>query len=102
MPIGTKVVKMLRADLKAAGIKPVDDRGAKVVFHCLRYVLASNLDKTGASLKERMMILRHSDKGSLTLGTYTTLQVIDLRAAIERLPSYPWPCDQQQAMERVA
>jgi integrase len=103
MPIGVKVVKMLRKDLKAAGIKPVDERGVKIVFHCLRYTLSTALDRSGASLKERMMILRHSDKGSLTLGTYTTLQVVDLRGAIERLPNYPWPVAvEQQREEKVA
>jgi integrase len=103
-PIGVKVVKMLRKDLKAAGIKPVDERGTKIVFHSLRYTLSAALDQTGASLKERMTILRHSDKGNLTLGTYTTLEVIDLRGAIERLPDCPWPtaAAEQQRQEKVA
>jgi integrase len=109
MPLGVKVVTMLRRDLIAAGIKPIDERGTRVVFHSLRYTLSTSLDRTGASLKERMTILRHSDKGSLTLGTYTTLQVIDLRGAVERLPDYPWPADagipaenREQARREVA
>jgi len=103
MPIGVKVVKMLRKDLKAASIVPTDERGTKIVFHCLRYTLSTALDRAGVSLKERMMILRHSDRSNLTLGTYTTLQVIDLRGAIEQLPSYPWPVTvEQQREEKVA
>ena len=103
MPVGVKVVKMLRKDLKAAGIAPVDERGVKIVFHCLRYTLSTALDRSGASLKERMMILRHSDKGSLTLGTYTTLQVIDLRGAVGSLPDYLWPAvAEQYVKEKVA
>jgi integrase len=103
MPGDNEVLDVFRRDLGAAGIKPVDDRGVKVVFHSLRYCLATALDRTGATLKERMTILRHSDKGNLSLGVYTTLQVLDLRGAIERLPDYPWPTvSEQQREEMVA
>jgi integrase len=103
MPGDNEVLDVFRRDLGAAGIKPVDDRGVKVVFHSLRYCLATALDRTGATLKERMTILRHSDKGNLSLGVYTTIQVLDLRGAIERLPDYPWPTvSEQQREEMVA
>ncbi len=97
MPGDNEVLDMFRRDLTAAGIKPVDDRGVKVTFHSLRYGLATALDRSAASLKERMTIMRHSGKGSLTLGTYTTLEVIDIRGAVERLPEYPWPDDVKAA-----
>jgi integrase len=100
MPGDNEVLAAFREDLKAAGIKSVDDRGVKVTFHSLRYGLASALDRTRATLKERMTILRHSDKGNLTLGTYTTLEAVDLRGAVERLPDYPWPPAIKQAAEQ--
>jgi integrase len=108
MPGDNEVLTMFRSDLEAAGIKPVDGRGVKVTFHSLRYGLATALDKSGATLKERMTILRHSTLGNLTLGTYTTVEVVDLRGAVERLPLYPWPpairqtAEQAQAKREVA
>ena len=94
-----QVMIAFRRDLQAAGIEGVNDRGVEVTFHSLRYALATALDRSGASLKERMTIMRHSDKGSLTMGTYTTLEVIDLRGAVARLPDYPWPSDVRAAAE---
>ena len=91
LPGDNEVLEAFRRDLKAAGIEAVDGRGVKVTFHSLRYGLATALDRAGASLKERMAILRHSDRGNLTLGVYTTLEAVNLRGAIERLPDYPWP-----------
>jgi len=102
MPGDNEVLGAFRADLEAAGIKPVDSRGVKVTFHSLRYGLATALDKSGATLKERMTILRHSTTGNLTLGTYTTVEVVDLRGAIERLFLYPWPPAIKQASEEQA
>jgi integrase len=99
MPGDNEVLDAFRADLKAAGVKPVDKRGVKVTFHSLRYGLATALDKSGATLKERMTILRHSTTGNLTLGVYTTVEVVDLRGAIERLPLYSWPCEVQAKSE---
>lgn len=97
LPSDNAVMRMFRQDLAAAGIESVDERGIKVVFHSLRYCLATLLDRSGASLKERMRIMRHSDKGSLTLGVYTSLAVLDLRGAIERLPDLPWPAETRQS-----
>ncbi|MHC4665703.1 MAG: hypothetical protein ACYS9T_07070 [Planctomycetota bacterium] len=57
---------MLKADLAKAGIPYLDDAGRKADFHCLRHTLATALDQTRASLKERMAIMRHSDKSNLT------------------------------------
>ena len=99
LPDNGQVMIAFRRDLQAAGIEGVNDRGVEVTFHSLRYALATALDRSGASLKERMTIMRHSDKGSLTMGTYTTLEVIDLRGAVARLPDYPWPSDVRAAAE---
>jgi integrase len=82
---------MLKADLTEAGIAYVDDAGRKADFHAVRHTLATELDRTGASLKERMTITRRSDKSSLTLGTYTHVQTYDPRRAMENLPDHPRP-----------
>ena len=100
MPSHYRTAKMLHADCQAANIPVVDDTGRKIVFHSLRHTLATELDRTGASLKEQMTIMRHSDKSNLTLGTYTHVRVYDIRRAIENLPDYPWPGT--QATEVVA
>jgi len=100
MPSNYRTAKMLHADCQAAKIPVVDDAGRKIVFHSTRHTLATELDRTGASLKERMTILRHSDRGNLSLGTYCHIQTYDIRRAIANLPDYPWPGT--EAAEAVA
>jgi integrase len=68
MPSNYRTVAMLKADLAEARI-PYEAETGRADFHCSRHTLAPALDKTGASLKERMTIMRHSDKSNLTLGT---------------------------------
>ena len=95
MPSHYRTAKMLHADCQAANIPVVDDAGRKIVFHSLRHTLATELDGTGASLKEQMTIMRHSDKSNLTLGVYTHVRTYDIRRAIENLPDYLWPGTQE-------
>jgi integrase len=102
MPDRYRTAEMLRADLEPAGIPYVDDAGRKMDFHAFRKTLATNLDQTGASVAERMRIMRHSAKGNLTLGTYTYVRPFDLRRAIEALPDYPWPGEQSEQTETLA
>jgi len=91
MPTHFRTAQMLHADCREAGIE-IDNGRGKIVFYSLRHTLATNLDKTGASLKERMAIMRHSDRHSLTLGTYTdTPKPYDLRRVVENLPDFSWP-----------
>jgi len=97
MPSSYRTAPMLRADLQDAGIAYVDERGLKADFHSLRHTLATELDRTGASLKERMAIMRHSDRGNLTQGVYTHAKLYDLRRAIEDLPDHPWPGGKESA-----
>ncbi|MCP4257267.1 MAG: site-specific integrase [Planctomycetes bacterium] len=93
-----KTALMLKADLAKAKIDYVDSAGKVCDFHSLRGTFITALDKTDASLKERMTLARHSDKGNLTLGTYTDRpKVFDLRRVVEQLPDV-WP-KQAQAMK---
>ncbi len=108
MPSSYRTAEMLRADLaeteerdkdgkvEKEGISYIDNTGRRADFHCLRHTLATELDRSGASLKERMRIMRHSDRSNLTLGTYGHIQVYDIRRAIENLPEYPWPGTQEE------
>ena len=89
-----KTAKMLKADLSDAGIEHIDGNGKVCDFHSLRHTFITALDKTDASLKERMTLARHSDRSNLTLGTYTHIQVYDLRRVIEQFPDV-WPGKQQ-------
>ena len=93
MPSHYRTAKMLHAECQDANIHIVDEAGRKIVFHSLRHTLATALDQTGASLRERMHIMRHSEKSNLTLGVYTHIETYNLRRAIEKLPDYPWPGD---------
>lgn len=97
LPPSSKTADMIRDDLAAGGIEAVNTSGSrpvKVVFHSLRHTLGTALDRSGATEKERHIIGRWSDKGDLSLGTYGHLTLHDLRAAVERLPDYPWPGDE--------
>lgn len=102
MPSNFRTGKMIEADLTEAGIAYVDEAGRKADFHALRHTLATNLDQTGASVKERMTIMRHSDKSNLTLGVYTKVTTFDIRKRIERLPDYPWPGSEQSERVKVS
>ncbi len=91
--------KMIKADLEAADIPYVDDDGLKGCFHSLRKTFITNLDKTDASLAERMTLARHSMKGNLTLDTYTQVRAYNLKRVVEQLPDLPWPGESSQSEE---
>ncbi|MBL8825955.1 MAG: site-specific integrase [Planctomycetaceae bacterium] len=76
---------MLQADLRAAGIEPIDEAGRVVDFHALRGTFISNLAKAGVSLTMAQKLARHSDP-KLTANVYTVLGVLDHAAAVESLP----------------
>ena len=75
-----------KADLKAAGIAYVDDKGAFADFHSLRGSYATWLTLNGASQREIMAMMRHSDM-RLTAKVYTDAGLLPLGKAMLRLPS---------------
>lgn len=77
--------EMLRVDLEAAGIPYVDVAGRVFDFHALRGQFASDLARAGVPLATAQKLMRHGDP-RLTANVYTTLSVVDLGAAIDRLP----------------
>ena len=84
-----EIVVALRHDLEEAGIPYVVDGPEGPLFfdfHGLRHSYVLMLDQSGATLKEAMQLARHSDP-KLTAARYGRLQLHDLGAAVERLPS---------------
>jgi len=93
-----RTAQTIRADAKTAGIVLKDRAGRVLVFHSLRHSLATALDRTGISLATRMAIMRHSVRGNITLGIYTSEPtLLEKRTAIEQLPALPWPGEVKQA-----
>src|SRR5262249_30331596 len=88
-PALKEIVVALRHDLEEAAIPYVVDGSEGPLFfdfHGLRHSYVLMLDQSGATLKEAMQLARHSDP-KLTMARYGRLQLHDLGAAVERLPS---------------
>jgi integrase len=102
MPKFPRGWKMLKTDLESVGISYLDDDGLKGCFHSLRMTFITNLDKTDASIAERMTLARHSMRSNLTLGVYTQVRAYNLKRVVEQLPDLPWPGTQSQAQELKA
>ena len=88
-----KAADMLKADLAAAGIPYQDERGRFLDFHALRHTFGTNLAKAGVSPKLAQELMRHSDV-NLTMGIYSHVDLPDMAAAVERLPSLPGTASQ--------
>jgi integrase len=77
--------KILRRDLKAAGIPYRDREGHYFDFHSLRVCTDSYLNAAGVAPTVVMAIMRHK-KPSLSLVTYNDPRLADARKALEALP----------------
>ena len=74
-----------RKDLAAAGIPYVDDEGRYFDFHALRKTFGTMLEVYGASARQTMELMRHSDM-RLTTGIYQDAGQLHLREAVMKLP----------------
>jgi hypothetical protein len=93
-------VKILDRDLVAAGIArrvqvngkwvidKRDDRGRSLDVHALRTTFGTLLSKGGVAPRTAQAAMRHSDI-KLTMGVYTDLKLLDVRGALDTLPSLP-------------
>ena len=54
-------------------------------FHALRHTCGVLAERGGATVREVMALMRHSDP-KLTLRTYGRLRAHDLAAAVEKVP----------------
>jgi integrase len=84
-PWWEKSAEMLRQDLLAAGIEPLDAEGRVVDFHGQRMTFITGLARAGVAPATAQKLARHSDI-NLTLGTYTRLGIDDLATAVANLP----------------
>ncbi len=84
-PCRTNLAKMLRADLREAGISYQDDQGRYLDFHSFRHTFGTWLTRTGVHPKVAQIIMRHSDI-NLTMNTYTHVLREHETRAIEGLP----------------
>jgi len=75
-----------RADLKAAGIPFINEKGLRADFHSLRHTLGTNLLRKGTALRVAMEAMRHSDV-RLTTKTYADAALLPVADAVLDLPS---------------
>jgi integrase len=91
-----KGAKMLRFDLKSAGIAYEDESGLFFDFHSLRCEMATLADAAGVSPRVVQRLMRHS---SLELtGRYTRPRAGDIDAAAGMLPSLKPEDDQPEIL----
>ncbi len=89
-----KAADMIRVDLPAAGIpasKPgPDGRPLTVGFYSLRHSAGPLAEAGGATLREVMTLMRHSDP-KLTLKTYGRLRLEDRGVTVAKMPGLSAP-----------
>ena len=88
--VPSTILCVLDRDLRAAGIPKRDERGRTIDVHALRTTFGTMLSTTGTGPRTAQAAMRHSDI-SLTMGTYTDPALLDVRQAVERLPSLAGP-----------
>ena len=79
-----------RRDLAAAGITEKDEQGRVVDFHSLRKTTATLLTLSGATQREIMAAMRHSDM-RLTANVYTDVSKLPISEAFQRIPEITPP-----------
>lgn len=82
--VRNEMVKTLKADLAAAGIKYRDEQGRVVDFHALRMTADTMLGLAGVPPRVRMLFMRHSDI-RLTMQTYDDSSLYELESAVKAL-----------------
>jgi len=95
MPTIYNTAKMIRADLKVAGIDPEDNGKGKIDFHSLRHTTGTLLAASGAHPKIMQSIMRHSDI-NLTMSRYTHTLIGQESQAIQNLPDLTLPSKEKQ------
>jgi integrase len=82
------LVKIMDRDLRLAGIAKRDERGRILDVHALRTTFGTLLSKGGVTPRTAQAAMRHS-KIDLTMNVYTDPALLDVRAALNALPSLP-------------
>ncbi|MHC4206712.1 MAG: tyrosine-type recombinase/integrase, partial [Planctomycetota bacterium] len=95
MPSKYNMARMLKADLKQAGIKYVDEHGCKFDFHALRHTFITSLRT--APTRVAQSLARH--KSSKMTDRYTHIELYDERAVVEKhIPDYSEPSNQEKGI----
>ncbi len=109
------LVKRLNRDLVAAGLATADfdprrgkwhadkrdQLGRGLDVHCLRHTFNSLLAVAGVPLTTRQILMRHAAQ-TVTDAHYTDRTLIDLRAALDKLPRLPLDGERPGAERHVA
>ncbi len=90
-----KLCKILNRDLRHAGIAKRDDRGRVLDVHALRHTFGTLLSKGGVAPRTAQAAMRHS-KIDLTMSVYTDPKLLDVRGALDALPTLPLDGDAAQ------
>jgi integrase len=98
--VPTALIRIFDRDLRAAGIPKRDDRGRTLDVHALRTTFGTLLSKGGVPLRTAQAAMRHSDP-SLTANVYTDPKLLDVRGALDALPSLPLDNEQKAIRERA-
>ncbi len=80
--------RILKRDLKTAGISQIDERGRRLDVHALRHTFGTLLSKGGVAPRTAQAAMRHSEIG-LTMNVYTDPKLLDVAGALDSLPSLP-------------
>ena len=77
----------------ASVIDKRDDRGRTLDVHALRTTFGTLLSKGGVAPRTAQAAMRHSDI-KLTMGVYTDPKLLDVRGALDALPTLALQGDQ--------
>ena len=97
------LLRIFNRDLEAAGIAKRDERGRTLDVHALRTTFGTLLSKGGVAPRTAQAAMRHSDI-RLTMGVYTDPKLLDIRGALDALPTLALgtdPAGQANAMKRT-
>ncbi len=84
--VPVKLCKILARDLKMAGVPKKDDRGRTLDVHALRHTFGTLMSKGGVAPRTAQAAMRHK-KIDLTMSVYTDPRLLDVRGALNALPS---------------
>ena len=90
--------KMIKADLKVAGVPYKDANDRYADFHALRHTFISNLARAGVHPRNAQALARHSTI-DLTMNVYTHIAMEDLVSDIEAMPAVLGTCNGESPAE---
>jgi integrase len=86
--VPVELVKILKRDLKLAGIPYRDENGRTFDVHALRHTTATYMSRGKVAPRVAQGFMRHSDI-KLTMQTYTDHRLLDEAEALDALPDLP-------------